>query len=92
MTAHDGPRPPERKPAAGWGQIRGGSWAIIIMGCTLQAIYACDGSWIWTQRGRYQRSNSADRGIAPTLEAAQLAAEDALRSIAAEILRAVGHG
>lgn len=83
-------RAPERKPAAGWGEIRPGSWAFAVMGCTLQAVYACDGSWIWMQRGRYQRANSAERGIAPTLIAAQLAAEDVLRAIAEKILRAVG--
>lgn len=73
----------ERRPCAGWHEQSPGRWLLSIGPTTAEAL-SHDGYW------------SADvgevtvaSGTAPTLEAAQLAAEDALRAIAAEILRAV---
>jgi hypothetical protein len=74
----------ERRPVAGWHEDSPGRWLLAIGPAMAEAL-SHDGYW------------SADvgevtvaSGAAPTLAAAQLAAEDALRAIAAEILRAVG--
>ena len=73
-----------RRPVAGWHEDSPGRWLLAIGPAMAEAL-SHDGYW------------SADvgeitvaSGTAPSLAAAQLAAEDALRAIAAEILRAVG--
>ena len=85
---------PERKPAAGWVEYAGNFYLAAGEVCarvTSSGVWAMHrGRWTvkaW-QSGRIVRISKWTK--APSIAAAQLAAEDALRSIAAEILRAVG--
>ena len=74
----------ERRPCAGWAVVLGTTWRLTEGERTLA--YAWFGADCW----EWQAAKGIAHGDAPTLEAAQLAAEDALRAIAVEILRAVG--
>ena len=70
----------ERRPCAGWVATEIG--ALVLRRSSGVGSHAVVHGLTW--------STATAHGSAPTLEAAQLAAEDALRAIAAEILRAVG--
>ena len=76
----------ERRPCAGWHEQSPGRWWLDVGPLTADAS-GDPGSVKWSVEAG---ERSWARGSAPTLEAAQLAAEDSLRAIAAEILRAVG--
>ncbi len=93
-------QPPERRPCAGWSpdgyfppglayELRAGEFSARVDEAGVDQ--AGDSEWGWSIAGPspYERI-IVRRNYAPTLEAAQLAAEDALRAVAAEILRAVG--
>lgn len=93
-------QPAERRPCAGWApdgyfppglayELRSGEFSARVDEAGIDQ--AGDSEWGWSVAGPspYERI-IVRRNYAPTLEAAQLAAEDALRAIAAEILRAVG--
>ena len=70
----------ERRPCAGWVATEIG--ALVLRRSSGVGSHAVVHGLTW--------STATAHGSAPTLEAAQLAAEDALRAVAAEILRAVG--
>ena len=70
----------ERRPCAGWVATEIG--ALVLRRSSGVGSHAVVHGLTW--------STATAHGSAPTLEAAQLAAEDSLRAIAAEILRAVG--
>ena len=77
---------PERKPAAGWVvESAERERSVLIVASHVARVWrSIDGGTRW-------RVDSGDVQFgAPTITAALLAAEDALRAIAAEILRAVG--
>ena len=76
----------ERRPCAGWHEQSPGRWWLDVGPLTADAS-GDPGSVKWSVEAG---ERSWARGSAPTIEAAQLAAEDALRAVAAEILRAVG--
>jgi len=81
----------ERRPCAGWVERGPGSWFLEAGDYLLQVSIDYNGAprWtVWLVTSEAWISRRADN--AATVEAAQLAAEDALRAIAAEILRAVG--
>ena len=86
----------ERRPCAGWGDpdaygdrmLRTGDGPRWILGASMRGGWAVtslsldrDGAPCWTV---------VAQGESPTIDAAMIAAEDSLRAIAAEILRAVG--
>lgn len=74
------PQPAPRRPCAGWVATEIGS--LVLRRSDGVGSHAVVHGQVW-------RTATAC-GSAPTIEAAQLAAEDALRAVAAEILRAVG--
>ena len=81
----------ERRPVAGWVERGPGSWFLEAGDYLLQVSIDYNGAprWtVWLVTSEAWISRRADN--AATVEAAQLACEDALRAIAAEILRAVG--
>ena len=89
----------ERRPVAGWGHVDDAHFLPGPIECMAHDDeHASDAApWFWalradTSEGRLILIVNGDQilGHRPTLAAAQLAAEDALRAIAAEILRAVG--
>ncbi len=80
-----------RRPVAGWVERGPGSWFLEAGDYLLQVSIDYNGAprWtVWLVTSEAWISRRADN--AATVEAAQLACEDALRAIAAEILRAVG--
>lgn len=88
-----------RRPVAGWVRVDDAYFLPGPIECmTHEDEHASDDApWFWalradTSEGRLILIVNGDQilGHRPTLAAAQLAAEDALRAIAAEILRAVG--
>lgn len=86
-------RPPERKPAAGWTIASPARMTMTAHHLTATVRTIAPVSWdvshhIDTRDGRCLFA--INFGDAPTIADAQLAAEDALRAIAEEILRAVG--
>lgn len=70
----------ERRPCAGWVATEIGS--LVLRRSDGVGSHAVVHGQVWR--------TATSCGSAPTIEAAQLAAEDALRAVAAEILRAVG--
>lgn len=70
----------ERRPCTGWVATEIGS--LVLRRSDGVGSHAVVHGQVWR--------TATSCGSAPTIEAAQLAAEDALRAIAAEILRAVG--
>jgi len=79
------------RPRAGWVERSPGSWFLEAGDYLLQVSIDYDGAprWtVWLVTSEAWISRRA--GNAASVKAAQLAAEDSLRAIAAEILRAVG--
>ena len=78
------PAPPApRRPVAGWALTEAGALRLHAIGPDALAWFA-EGTWNWCILG------TAAMGQAPTLEAAQLAAEDTLRAVLVDAAAALG--